>query len=207
MDARAAFEQGRAAYERGAFGEALAHFERAQARSPRAELLYNIARSADSDGQTARALSAYSAYLEAYPTAQNREFVKARLEKVRAREQERQASRGLQPATPTPAPLAAPPPPDASPSVPKNSPADALPSAATLPTVAESAAVERPVVVVQTQFAPRDETQRPVWRKAWFWSVLGVAVAGTVTAVVIAARQDPTKHADGDVILQTLGAR
>jgi tetratricopeptide (TPR) repeat protein len=105
-DARAAFEQGRAAYERGAFGEALAHFERAQALSPRAELLYNIARSADSDGQTARAMSAYSAYLEAYPTAQNRAFVKARLEKVRALEQEREASRALQPATPTPPPLA-----------------------------------------------------------------------------------------------------
>jgi tetratricopeptide (TPR) repeat protein len=89
--ARSAFEAGRAAYGRGAFAEALAHFEQAHALSPKPELLYNIGRAADSDGQNARAISAYAAYLDAYPNSENRDYVRARLEKVRAQEKLRTA--------------------------------------------------------------------------------------------------------------------
>ncbi|MET0340193.1 MAG: outer membrane protein assembly factor BamD [Polyangiales bacterium] len=84
--ARSAFEAGRDAYDRGAFGEALTYFERAHALSPKPELLYDIGHAADSDGQTTRAIAAYSAYLEAYPDSDNRAYVRARLEKVRAQE-------------------------------------------------------------------------------------------------------------------------
>jgi tetratricopeptide (TPR) repeat protein len=82
--ARSAFETGRDAYERGDFPEALRHFERAHELSKRTELFFNIGRAADADGQTARAISAYTAYLEALPNADNREFVRARLVRLRA---------------------------------------------------------------------------------------------------------------------------
>jgi len=84
--ARSAFEAGRQAYDHGAFAEALAHHERAYALSRRAELLFNIGRAADSDGQPGRAIAAYSSYLDAFPGAENGDFVRARLEKMRALE-------------------------------------------------------------------------------------------------------------------------
>lgn len=83
--AREAFEAGREAYEHGQFAEALAHFEHAYALSARPQLLFNIGRAADSDGQAERAITAYSSYLEASSEADNVEFVKARLDKLRER--------------------------------------------------------------------------------------------------------------------------
>lgn len=81
--ARAAFEAGRDAYERGRFGEALQQFDRAYAISSNPILLYNIGRAAEADLQNERAVRAYEAYLQALERAENREFVQARLEKLR----------------------------------------------------------------------------------------------------------------------------
>ncbi|MET0285538.1 MAG: tetratricopeptide repeat protein [Polyangiales bacterium] len=82
-DARSAFEAGREAYEHGQFERALEQFERAYALSPKPQLLFNIGRAADSDGQPERAVSAYEGYLGAHPEADNAEFVRARLAKLR----------------------------------------------------------------------------------------------------------------------------
>lgn len=82
--ARATFEAGRHAYDQGAFAEALRHYETAYLLSKRPELLFNIGRAADSNGQVERAESAYAAYLEVLPSAENRKFVEARLEVLRA---------------------------------------------------------------------------------------------------------------------------
>ncbi|HEX5660924.1 MAG TPA: hypothetical protein VFX59_27215 [Polyangiales bacterium] len=83
-DARAAFDAGLEAYERGQFAEALAWFERAHAKSPHAKLMFNIGRAADGDAQYARAIEAYEAYLAAEPGADNREFVESRIRKLRS---------------------------------------------------------------------------------------------------------------------------
>jgi tetratricopeptide (TPR) repeat protein len=82
--ARQEFEAGRDAYDRGSFTSALAHFERAHALQPRPELLYNVGRAADSDGQASRAIEAYASYLESNPNAANADFVRARLAKMQA---------------------------------------------------------------------------------------------------------------------------
>ena len=81
--ARAAFQAGADAYERGSFGEALLLFRRANELSPHPKLLFNIARAADSDGQVDVATEAYEAYLEAMPGADNRAFVEARVRRLR----------------------------------------------------------------------------------------------------------------------------
>jgi tetratricopeptide (TPR) repeat protein len=81
--ARAEFEHGREAYERGSFAEALASFERSYALSRHPKLLFNVARAAEADGKNERAVEAYAAYLQAVPDAENRQFVNGRLEKLR----------------------------------------------------------------------------------------------------------------------------
>jgi hypothetical protein len=88
-EARREFELARDAYDHGAFRQALAHFERAYELSQRRELLFNIARSADADTQPGRAIDAYTDYLAAFPAADNRDFVRARLEKMLALQKER----------------------------------------------------------------------------------------------------------------------
>lgn len=102
--ARAAFEAGRDAYDRGRFGEALQQFDRAYALSPNPILLYNIGRAAEADLQNERAVQAYEAYLAALERAENREFVEARLAKLRQVTRQQAAA-----STPTPAPMPAPP--------------------------------------------------------------------------------------------------
>jgi hypothetical protein len=91
--ARRAFETGREAYDRGRFAEALSSFERAYALSSKPILLFNIGRAAEAELQTERAISAYEAYLAALHDAENREFVEARLTKLRQLRRTQQSSR------------------------------------------------------------------------------------------------------------------
>jgi tetratricopeptide (TPR) repeat protein len=82
-EARREHEAGRDAYDRGQFSQAIEHFGRAYQLSGRPQMLFNVARAADLDGQYARAIEAYEGYLDRLPDAQNREFVQARLQKLR----------------------------------------------------------------------------------------------------------------------------
>ena len=159
--ARSAFLAGRQAYDHGAFGEAVTLFERAHGLSPRPELLFNIGRAADADGQSAHAISVYTAYLEALPAAENRDFVLARLEKMRALESLRLAS--VAPAGPLPTVAAA------------------MPAADDdLVTTSFAAPKER-----------ADDSPRPFWKRLWFWSVVGAVAVGAITAGAIAATREP----------------
>lgn len=180
--ARAAFEQGRDAYDRGRFGEALGQFERAYALSPHPKLLYNIGRSADSDGQVERAVSAYSSYLAEYPAAENREFVEARLAKLRALERLRAQTRELGSDT------------AASGAVQRG-------AAASVPIDTASAATLPPGPT-----APVRDDSKPVWKRPWLWVAIGAVVAGTITASVLIARDDGPERARADVRVSTLGA-
>lgn len=181
--ARAAFEQGRDAYDRGRFGEALAHFEQAYALSPHPKLLYNIGRSADSDGQVERALSAYSSYLEAFPTAENREFVEARLAKLRALERLRQAQ--AQQLAPVQAAAATGPAPDAALVAPRP---------------------EQPQPADASTSATRSD-RGPLWKQPWLWVAVGAVVVGGVTATVLLARDSEPGRARADVHVMTLEVR
>lgn len=101
--ARRAFEAGREAYDRGRFAEALDAFERAYALSSNPILLYNIGRAAEAELRTERAISAYQAYLAALHNAENREFVEARLTKLKQFHQSQRGARSREPARGLPA--------------------------------------------------------------------------------------------------------
>ena len=182
--ARAAFEQGRDAYDRGRFGEALEHFERAYSLSPHPKLLYNIGRSADSDGQVERAVSAYSSYLSAFPAAENREFVEARLEKLRALERLRQAQASELAAEQT---------------------VQAGPAAVPSPTLV-TARSEEPALAAPVSAEPRSD-RAPLWKKPWLWVAVGAVVAGGITASILLTRDDEPGRARADVHVMTLEVR
>jgi len=194
--ARRAFEAGRDAYDHGSFTAALAHFEQAYALRPSPELLYNVGRAADSDGQPSRAIAAYSSYLEAYPNAENRDFVHARLEKMRVLERAHSslagadvANRGL---TSEPS-------------------AGASTAPQTLPSVAQSTRSEQdsrgPTNTAALAARRDDETARPVWKRAWFWTTAGVLVAGGVVAGVLASRPRDPQRAAADEYVFVPGVR
>jgi tetratricopeptide (TPR) repeat protein len=154
--ARAAFEAGRLAYNHGRFADALSQFELAFELSHHPKLLFNVARAAESDGRHERALAAYAAYLRALPDADNRDFVEARMQRLRA------ADGGSET-------LVAP----------------AVPSAR------ETAALDQAARGgAATSATPPDNgaTARPFYKRAWFWTVVVVAVAGAVTAPLLVAR-------------------
>jgi tetratricopeptide (TPR) repeat protein len=78
-EARALFEAGAEAYNAARYDAALRYFEQSYELSRRPGLLYNIGASADRLQQSARALEAYRAYLEALPDANNRAAVQRRI--------------------------------------------------------------------------------------------------------------------------------
>lgn len=78
-EARRLFEAGRVAFEAGRYGDALGYFEAAHARSDRPQLLYNVGLALERLGRRRDARSAYEAYLDALPDADNAAEVRTRL--------------------------------------------------------------------------------------------------------------------------------
>jgi tetratricopeptide (TPR) repeat protein len=187
--ARAEFEAGRDAYDTGRFTEALAHYERSHALSPRPQLLFNVARAAEADGQPARALDAYRAYLDALPAAENRAFVEGRVAKLQSE---------------AAAPVA-----ETVPAVPPS--ASAAQPAVDPHTTAALSSTAAPASALAATHGDRDahEPPKPVWKRGWFWGVIGGAVAAAViTGVAVSlSQQGGPEHAPADERIMTLGAR
>jgi len=95
-EARGLFQAGRAAYERGRFGDALNYFQQAFELSGRPQLLYNVAQAADKLRLDETALAAFSRYLDETPDALNREQVEQRIRML----EEVISRRSPEPATP-----------------------------------------------------------------------------------------------------------
>ena len=177
--ARLSFEAGRDAYDRGRFEQALRHFEYAYALSHHPELLFNIARAAEADDERERAIDAYDRYLSALPQADNREFVEARVARLRA-------------------PIAAP-----EPTTQVRGEA-----AASVPGARQTAALslQHPAPSALAQDASQPAA-RSVWKRAWLWSLVGVAAAGAVTAALLLSRPGAPERATADEHVAALGAR
>ena len=84
VEARAQFTAGQAAFDSGAWGPALAAFERAHALTGSPELLYNIAITSERLGRLEHAIDRYQAYVQALPDATDRAAVDSRLRTLRA---------------------------------------------------------------------------------------------------------------------------
>jgi len=88
-EARALFIAGRAAFGRGELERALQHFTHARELSDRPGLLFNIGNTHDRLRHDELAIEFLTAYLEALPEASNADFVRSRIEVLRANVAER----------------------------------------------------------------------------------------------------------------------
>ncbi len=167
--ARGLYQAGKAAYEAGNFKEALGFFEQAYQHSPRPGFLFNIGQVADRLRQDDKAITAFKAYLDQVPRADNRAEVQQRLSALEEAKRQREAAAAA-PAAPTttraPAPASAP-----------------------SPTTVAASASSAPNDAALTHPEPQDETPpgKPVTKQWWFWTGLGaVVVGGAAVALAVA---------------------
>jgi tetratricopeptide (TPR) repeat protein len=179
-DFRTHYELAVALYQAQKFEEAIPEFQAAYKIDPRAGLLFNIAQSYRKAGHPREAIQYYDRYLTSDPRidtdtrrkvdgylAEARNTLAALELEMKQRLAEEKAARESEPPPPA---LAAPPSFDPNQPPPQPNPYAAQPPLAPAPGLV---AVE-----------PRAET--PVYKKAWFWAVIGSVVVVGVTAGVAA---------------------
>jgi tetratricopeptide (TPR) repeat protein len=154
------FEEGTKAFSLGEFPRAIEEYRLAYSAKPEPPILYNIAQAYRLSGDLAQALFFYRSYLHNLPDASNRSEVEGRIATID--EQIRTAKVVTTQPPNTPAPEATPsPPPATSPPPPMT---NAPPTA--------------PVVIAETKPAAR-----PLVRRWWLWTAVGVVVAGVAVGV------------------------
>jgi len=163
------------AYDLAEYEEALREFKEAYRIVGDPAFLFNIAQCHRKLGHPGDAITFYKTYLRRAPNTPHRAEVErfiADLEKTGAVRPEAAAAS----APPAPPPATAPPP-------------------AAAPEPLASPPSSAPVALVAAPAPPASETDRPVYRRAWFWVVTGAVVAGAVTAAVLLTRSDPSATA------------
>jgi tetratricopeptide (TPR) repeat protein len=167
--ARAHYEQAVSHYNLDEFAPALTEFREAYRLKPDPSFLFNIAQCHRKLGENASALDFYRKYLRSLPDAPNRPEIERMIAELRERGAEADTA-PVVPIAPAATPAQAPAPEPAAALTLAPPPADAAGPPATVPPAAEASAV---------------------YRRWWFWTALGVVVAGAVvTGVVLASSPD-----------------
>lgn len=168
------FELGMAAFRAEDFAAAYERFRAAYELYPSADMLFNMGVSAERIERFDDAVEHFRRYIELVPNGRDRADAERRLLVVRAR---RQAATTRESET----------------------------SPITAERAAASASTERAEEVSSPFNEPpneqREATDGSVFGKWWFWTIVGVVVAGGVTAAVIAAQpgSDPPVYAPSDI--------
>jgi tetratricopeptide (TPR) repeat protein len=174
-EARRLFQKAELSFNLGRFPEALTDYQSAYQAKPLPGFLFNIAQCYRNLGDHERARFFFKRYLALEPHAPNRR----RVDDLIA-EMTRQLDLDAKSARPVPAPETLPPP---APALPFPSRAPQAPPPGD--TAALVTAALPPVAPLATPPA-----RRPVWRRWWLWTGVGVVVAGGVVATVLLARPD-----------------
>lgn len=201
VSARQHFKAGEKAFNAGDYARALHEFEAGYQLVPRAGFLLNMAHTERRLGHAARARELYQRYLDTDPQSAERAGVPAliaELDRTAGASARGEASPPAGVAESPPAavtnPMTAAPETRAVATI----PAEPTPAAAQPPTgaVAPLPAVpppaEEPAVVVET---PRTDepsdgptARRPLYKRWWFWAVVGVVTVAATTTAVLATR-------------------
>jgi len=172
--ARDAYDKGMAHYHLEEYDAAIDEWERGFRAKPAPEFLYNIAQAYRLSKRPDKALSFYQKYLRVNPEAKNRDEVEKHIAALKeiVDKQKSSAESPPQGTLPTPPPATAP---------------ATTPPPTSTPTSAAPATTGRADLVAQP-------AERPVYKKAWFWGVMGgvaaVVAAGVVVGVVYGTRSN-----------------
>ena len=150
------YARGTAHYNLREYKEAVIEFEAAYRLAPDPVFLYNLGQCNRLMGNNEEALHFYRSYLRMQPDSPNRAEVEGRIEKLEA-----EIAAHPKPAAPVTPPSTPP-------------PAIATPSATT-----------SAVAVGATATAAPHERKRPVYKKWWFWTIVGVVAAGAATGLAV----------------------
>jgi tetratricopeptide (TPR) repeat protein len=188
-EARTLYDRGMAHFRLEEYDQAIDKWQQGFRLRPVPEFLYNIAQAYRLSKRNEKARSFYKKYLDMDPNAPNKAQVLKHIASLdKAIEAEQRAS-NAPPSDALPrsnsGPMrgpanASPPPPT---SVEPASPPPPPPLATTTPAVESTPAVASDNTLTATAPAPRD--RRPVYRKPWFWGVVGGAVVVVGVAVVV----------------------
>jgi tetratricopeptide (TPR) repeat protein len=170
VSARDHYNRGSTLFDLGRFGEAAREFEAAYESKNDPALLYNIGQAYRADGNYAKALVAYKAFLRKSDDKSRRGDVEARIAELQQliEDQKRASSRpptGTLPPTDKTSPTVTPPPHGA----------EAEPASTVNP----------PAALVGAPPAAQQEKQ-PAYKKWWLWTIVGVAAAGAATGIAVA---------------------
>jgi tetratricopeptide (TPR) repeat protein len=188
--ARGLFEAAKAAFAEGRFGDALRYFQEAHELSGRPELLFNIGNAAERARRDDIALSAYRRFLEELPDAPNEAFVRERIRFLEGSGGKPGASVETSDEGDDPAAARA---------------GDSRP-----PTPAEAARAELVPTAPGEELAPhapvdRAERRGGIASRWWFWTIVGVAVAGAAAGLAIALSGKDTVYQTEDPIPGNVG--
>ena len=170
------YERGTTLYDLGKYLEAAHEYEAAFDAHSDPALLFNIGQAFRLGGDNASATRAYRSYLRRLPDAPNRAEVERLLASLSSEENRPPApTRTEAPAQPKaemgePRPLAQPP----------------------------ASVTVTPPAPTQTSVSKHALEHRPVYKRWWFWTMVGVVVVGgAVTAAVVATTPDNAKAPAG----------
>jgi tetratricopeptide (TPR) repeat protein len=159
-EARRLARTGQVYYESGQFERALDAYRAAYETAPAPGVLFNMGQCYRQLGEHERAIFFLQGYLRGSPEAPNRADVEALIVDEQAA-LERQAATAAADVAP-----------------------DAPPDASEAAPPGDTAVTVEPAVVVEP--AP----SRPVYRRWWFWTVIGVVVAGATAGVLVGTLYD-----------------
>ncbi|HJX54213.1 MAG TPA: tetratricopeptide repeat protein [Polyangia bacterium] len=162
--ARAEYETGVRHFDLSEFDEALTAFKNAYRAKPDPAFLFNIAQCHRKLGRIDDAITFYQTYLRRAPDARNREEVEQRIAEL----EEQRGKAAVR-----------------TPVVPVSPPADSVQADSQHPDVARQGL---DVGATSTETT----SDRPVYKRWWFWTAVGAVAAGAAVTIAIIARRDPT---------------
>lgn len=168
---RASYQKALSQYDEGRFDEALANFKEAYQRRQMPWLLVNIGRAAQRLGRASEAIQYYERYKKAEPNidAENEKRINKYIEQARALLEQTPEQQTI--------PVPSKPPETTTPEAGTSKPPEAV-----KPTGEAQLGLVTP--------APKGDAPpaaQPVYKKWWFWTIIGVVVAGGVAGAVVGA--------------------
>lgn len=190
------FRAGQKHYNLSEFGEALREFKEAYRIKDDPAMLFNIAQCQWKLGDLRTAVHSYRAYLRMGKDPPNRAEVENRIQDLENRlKSDEDVRRSAEAAPVQPLPTTV-----------ENAPAEQSTAPASLPAAPEAAGTSAaPAVLVTGPATPPAPAARPLYRRWWFWTALGVVVVAAAAGGLAWATRGQTGDCSGETACWKLG--